>query len=317
MPMYNSNLGGEGNPDDDYCVDDELWNREKYTTDFLCADDETTGSCCLKRWHIEAANSTLYSGKDFSAVAFLNDTYRAFGAFQARVKKMHGDIHRFVGSIAGQTHFNPSVGEAVCDPVFPLFHSFLEYIRLLRTDCHQFDRIPSDGLDDCEPWCYEEIDTSLDFPMDFSCLCDNTDGELERYCSTNNVTARLMYDLSPNTRWNIVYELGSFWDENEKLSIECADYLNESWWALTPSDSEEEHETGDFNDDNEETAAFVSGTMMSRTQSQSELTVVSMVVMMAFLALIAMLKICGDWLRPKKSVDIKEQGAVYGATQDV
>ena len=44
IPIYNSNLGGEGNVDEDYCVDDETYN------------------CCLKRYHVEAENSALYTG---------------------------------------------------------------------------------------------------------------------------------------------------------------------------------------------------------------------------------------------------------------
>lgn len=94
---------------------------------------------------------------------------------------MHGDIHRFVGSVAGSTHFSPSVGEAVCDPLFPLFHSFLEFVRLLRADCYQFDTIPNDRLQDWQPWAYQYIDTGLDYKMDFSCLCDSSDGEHKRY----------------------------------------------------------------------------------------------------------------------------------------
>ncbi len=62
IPIYNSHLGGEGNIDDDYCLSDALWNKTEYTTDYCCADDEESGSCCLKRYHIESENSTLYSG---------------------------------------------------------------------------------------------------------------------------------------------------------------------------------------------------------------------------------------------------------------
>ncbi len=65
----------------------------------------------------------------------------------------------------------------MCDPLFPLFHSFLEFIRLLRTDCYQFDLVPNDAIMDYAPLSYQYIDTDIDYPMDFSCLCDNTDGE--------------------------------------------------------------------------------------------------------------------------------------------
>ena len=79
---------------------------------------------------------------------------------------MHGDIHRFVGSVNG-THFNPLVGEPIADPLFALFHSFLDYVRLLRQDCYQFDMVAADALDDRMPYSFEVINTTLDYKMAF------------------------------------------------------------------------------------------------------------------------------------------------------
>ena len=56
---------------------------------------------------------------------------------------------------------------------------------------------------------------------------------------------RLMYDVSPNTPFNIVYELGDFWHKNHELKSQCTEYLNETWWSdvdaqnVTATDSEE------------------------------------------------------------------------------
>ncbi len=37
------------NPDNNHCVEDNLWNTNKYTTEFLCTDNEISPNCCLKR----------------------------------------------------------------------------------------------------------------------------------------------------------------------------------------------------------------------------------------------------------------------------
>ena len=40
-----------------------------------------------------------------------------------------------------------------------------------------------------------------------------------------------MYDISPNTPFNIMYELGPFWKNNDNLQSLCADSLNATWWT--------------------------------------------------------------------------------------
>merc|ERR1712154_118782 len=45
-----------------------------------------------------------------------------------------------------------------------------------------------------------------------------------------------MYDISPNTQWGVVYELGDFWNLNPDLQGACVDSLNDTWWV----DTEEE-----------------------------------------------------------------------------
>ena len=43
-----------------------------------------------------------------------------------------------------------------------------------------------------------------------------------------------MYDISPNTEFQVVYELGEFWSENKRLKSMCADNLNLTWWSIWP-----------------------------------------------------------------------------------
>jgi len=305
IPIYNSNLGGDGDVNDNYCVTDELWSVDQYTTDFLCADDEVDGQCCLKRFHIEDQNKTLFPGSEFAAAVLVDGEYAAFGAFQSRIKAMHGDIHDFIASVGYHTHFSTADGEAVCDPLFPLFHSFLDYIRLLHIDCNQFDVVAAEDLDDFMPFSYEIIDTELDFPMDFSCLCDNSDGEKKRLCSDHDITARLMYDISPNSRWNVVYELGDFWENNEALHTECLDSLNETWWVL-----ESLNETRWVLEDPHDAAFAVS--ILSARWLATETELAPIAIMLILAASTALMGLYALTMRLKKEKQRVTGGSVYG-----
>ena len=49
LPLFNSMLGGPGDEEQSHCVVEDPWSVTDYTTDYLCADGEDEGSCCLKR----------------------------------------------------------------------------------------------------------------------------------------------------------------------------------------------------------------------------------------------------------------------------
>ena len=67
MPIYNAMLGGEGDVDNNYCVSVAPWNLESYDTDYLCADNEVEGHCCLKRLNGHASNdSKLFTRTEVS-----------------------------------------------------------------------------------------------------------------------------------------------------------------------------------------------------------------------------------------------------------
>jgi len=234
LPIYNSNLGGDGDIDHDMCVGG-LWAKEFYVTDQLCADDEEEDNCCLKRLHVTSNDSRLFSRADFTAAA-ISTEYERFSDFQSRIIVMHGDIHRFVGSVP-YTHFyvndgssnETGVSDPSSEPLFVLFHSFLDLVRLLRTDCWNFDKVALLDLEQYMNASYENVNASLDYEMDFNQICT----EIDSFCANHTVTPRLMYDVSPNTRWNVIYELGGFWNDNTELIAQCADDLNDSWWADT------------------------------------------------------------------------------------
>ena len=81
LPIYNSNLGGNGNIDNDYCVEDYPWSLEEYNTEYLCADDETSPHCCLKRYHEDTHTSKLSTRKQMSNAIFVNKTYNDYETF--------------------------------------------------------------------------------------------------------------------------------------------------------------------------------------------------------------------------------------------
>ncbi len=95
---------------------------------------------------------------------------------------MHSAVHYFVGGVNG-THFSPVGGEPLEDPLFVLFHSFIDYVRLMHEDCYQFDTVSPDDLELAMPYSFEEQNCSLDFKMDFGVLCN--DSTAERFCSTH------------------------------------------------------------------------------------------------------------------------------------
>jgi len=120
------------------------------------------------------------------------------------------------------------IGEPTEDPLFVLFHSFIDYVQMLRADCNQYDLINVNDIENHMPWAYDEYGgTDLDYWMDFGPLCiEGTD----RFCTYNSVTPRLMFDRSPNSMWNVVFELGDFWHQNEELVQMCGDNMNGTWW---------------------------------------------------------------------------------------
>ena len=229
LPIYNSHLGGDGDIDNDMCVGG-LWSTDYYVTDRLCADDEEAGNCCLKRLHVDSNHSRLFSRADLGEIV-VSAKYANYSDF-CEMKYMHTYTHKFIASVP-DTHFY-AANDSAADPLFPLFHSFLDYVRLLHTDCWDFDKVALDDLDQYIPYSFETLkDVDLDYEMNFKGLCEEMDGEVKTFCTEHTVTPRLMYDLSINGQWDVIYELGDFWNQNPGLMAQCADNLNDSWWADT------------------------------------------------------------------------------------
>ena len=304
LPIYNSNVGGEGDISNDYCVSDAPWSMEYYDTDTLCADDEVAEHCCLKRFH-EDGTGSLYSRSDFAEFVYSEDTSN-FTEYVLEISTVHGKIHEFFGSPEG-THFHPTrgslenpEGEPAEDPMFALFHAFIDYIQMLRADCNQYDVVSADDLDGYVPWAYSEYGgCGLDYLMDFSVLCEEG---TDRFCTYNSVTPRVMFDLSPNNIFNIVYELGDFWHQSEELHGLCADSMNSTWW---------------HDGDNADGAVFTTKTNVRLLYlDPSKALDEAMVFIVIAIAALAMLKWYGWPCAAAKKLDeeaVSEGDGIYGS----
>ena len=83
-----------------------------------------------------------------------------------QVNDYHSFTHTFIGSVEGKTHFNPNQGEPEVDPLFPLFHTFIDYIRLMRQDCYDYDLVNAEDLESVMPMAYKDSgNMSLDYAM--------------------------------------------------------------------------------------------------------------------------------------------------------
>ena len=120
-------------------------------------------------------------------------------------------------------------GASPADPLFFLFHSFLDYIRLMRTDCWEFDQVPLDKVEDYSPYSWsvnsQYPDLSMDDAMEWEHIC--TAANVDVFCADNEVTIRSLWDM---TRWGVSYELGSFWTDNDRLQRLCSGKINGSWF---------------------------------------------------------------------------------------
>jgi len=220
----------------DYCVEDAPWDLADYTTDYMCADDEEEGNCCLKRSTAAGAlanDTRLFTRSEVNEPVISSDDYADFDDFGLKITDIHVNVHNFIAH-ESNTHFNTDTGRPPADPLFVLFHAFLDYVRVLHTDCYDFDRVGSMHLEDYFPYSYHVIYTDLDYVMRFGVLCETAAEGLDviqtPLCEETNITVRDFYDTSINTKWNVLYELGDFWNLNPEIQDLCGDNVNMTWF---------------------------------------------------------------------------------------
>eukprot|EP00485_Elphidium_margaritaceum_P004936 CAMPEP_0202690836 /NCGR_PEP_ID=MMETSP1385-20130828/5726_1 /ASSEMBLY_ACC=CAM_ASM_000861 /TAXON_ID=933848 /ORGANISM="Elphidium margaritaceum" /LENGTH=423 /DNA_ID=CAMNT_0049346151 /DNA_START=96 /DNA_END=1365 /DNA_ORIENTATION=+ len=225
MPIYSSVLGADGNEDNDYCVEDALWNRDVYPTTYLCSENELrlNLNCCLKRHHGERGHipdaDTLAS--------HIVDNHRWWD-FQETVVQEHKYVHSYISGNVNKTHmFGHNAAE---DPLFIMLHNFMMYIRALRTTCFGYD-LKINELEQYQPFSYDpyqdnreaDMKPFLDLPLDFNLLAEQ---EWSR-AYAEDITVRKIFDIKA---WDISFELGTFWHQSAELQKYCSDNLNSSWF---------------------------------------------------------------------------------------
>eukprot|EP01083_Nonionella_stella_P137933 419667_1 len=233
LPLFEHDFLGHYGTDHDLCVKGELWGINRYTTQYLCAADEISNQCCLKRQRDRTVRTI--GSKEELTDAIIND--RQFRAFQHAVAGIHGSVHRLF-AMNNESHMYSN--NAAEDPVFLLLHSFVDYIRFMRTDCWQYDQLNIHEIDEYIPYAFDGFfmefsntdqlkKVRLDSVMDFAMVCDME----STYCHEHEVTPRVMFDAQS---LDVSYELGSFWNENDDLQRFCAQKINNSWFYDTYSD---------------------------------------------------------------------------------
>ena len=152
-----------------------------------------------------------------------------------------------------------------------------------------------------------------------------------------------MYDISPNTRFQVVYELGEFWSENTELKSMCADNLNLTWWSVTVTDDPTAEPTMepsmeptteptmepivgiteiDTDIESEAESAFVSDHILQSVREWSANRAMGP-TLFVFIGLVAMLLLKAFWMRYRGVSGKKKLGInavhqdTYGATETV
>ena len=135
-PIFHLNIGdGGGGEQNDYCVQDPLWTRDKYTTGnaftLTCERDEIAPNCCLKR--AISQSQLLPSSAQIGAV-FIRNTN--FLQFEQQIDAYHVWPHIY---LAVNTYCTMATAYAPDDPLFFLLHTFTIYQRALFTTCNGYD----------------------------------------------------------------------------------------------------------------------------------------------------------------------------------
>ena len=232
LPIFNSMLGSDGDPNNNNCVMDEMdiWSSGNYGTEFLCSDNEESPNCCLKRQRNMNIEDIAIMGLANATEIIETFEHHRFKEFQYKISLYHGKVHKFF-ALTNTSHMWSN--NAAEDPLFVLLHSFLDYVRMMRTDCLGYDLVSNEDLEEYIPYAFDGFDDieldfkpKLDSTMEFALICDIENS----YCNENVVTPRNIFDISTNTRWKVSYELGSFWSDNDMIQEMCADNLNDTWF---------------------------------------------------------------------------------------
>eukprot|EP01083_Nonionella_stella_P206766 751760_1 len=181
--IFDTGIGGDGNPENNYCVAND-WGLNRYTTPNLCAENETPPNCCLKRAKSDTEEvidtKTALEGLRFPNVEDFENT----------IRPSHAGFHRYFGSLE-IAHLDTGYGPD--DPIFHIAHSYMDLMRLLWQHCHHYEIIGDPPYEMYHPYCYD---------------IDDYDGDADTPCSVIEpfigLDDPLQFLALPDVDWSIV-----------------------------------------------------------------------------------------------------------------
>ena len=242
-------VGGEGNPDDSYTVNEYSWSvtREEWWVPAGCtAEDDVFPICSLKR-EIDTEDMLTIPDAEQSgrAITELSDFMDFARWYFEDWDGPYGNAD--YGGNLGSVHQDLSIMTTAYDPIWLLFHSFVQYQQFMWTDCNDYDLIDPADLDE--------------HPEAYSAFCDSDDacsssGLLDEaftyplaalkdaawsFIHSEPLTVRKAYHAP---RWNILYDLGAGdgFFKNAGIDEWCRGKLNPEWFRLDEAEHKKESE---------------------------------------------------------------------------
>jgi len=232
-------VGGYGDPNDEFTVNGYSWDVS--VEEWYMPVDEPDSSHNAFQCN---AKDDVFPVCSFKRAVQLNDMQSIPSA------RMTGDVIkerteyaaflRFFLDEDGGPPFGMSNFQEAFDPLWWLFHSFVQYQQFMWVDCHDYDLIDADELDDypeaysvfCldgwvkagSPCDAQELDDVMTFALDIL-----KDVEWS-FIHDEELTVRKSYHAP---RWNILYDLrGDDFFAKSGLEEACANKLNADWFVL-------------------------------------------------------------------------------------
>eukprot|EP01084_Bolivina_argentea_P308253 532973_1 len=268
--ILNSGLGSNGNPDDEWCVDDDIFGQySEYKPYLHCIVNEELepintytydaniqkpkAKCCLKR-NVCEKECVIYTPTDIihSIVAlpeYGTDEHQKISdptlppsqpllrkyapetaGFMYDLEHKHGSFHSIIGGNNGMLndlHFSPD------EPIFWLMHNFIDYIWALWQDCHDYDLVNEEDINEkIYGGVLGKPDNIIQLHgpsrLDDELLLKELKETDWSYVSYHNDIVLTPRDLHNINRWKYSFEKGIFW-QNARVDKFCEN-INEKWF---------------------------------------------------------------------------------------
>ena len=242
--IYKTGLGGFGDPDDYYKVNEYSWNIKTYQywsplkdIDRNCtATNDKCPICSLKR---------VDSGDDqdqFDLIASAEEHGQ-----QILKNNKFIEFQQWMTNDCGLPH---AIDNSY-DPIWYLFHSMQSYYQAMWVNCNDYDLININDLEQhpqaFSPYCLKLnldhdhcVGIDLDDPLYFGGVLPKRPWS---FIHNEVLTIRKLYNLP---EWNIVYDLnGDDFFVKSGLAKFCKNKLNEEWFILPTEEFEQMKESKD------------------------------------------------------------------------